>query len=112
MGRFKFTYDQNGLIVCREEMGLFRSILKIEPSQSDLFRFCEEAEDLYIYMAVSKPSANVKSRKGIFRAYEIVTMRESTDLVGFFFLLLYLNDHREQKWCPLLHFYFSAGVFH
>lgn len=88
-------------------MGLFRSIIKIEPSQLDLFRFCEEAEDLY-YMAVSKQSANVKSRKGIFRAYEIVTMRESIDLEGFFFLLLYLNDHREQKWCPLLHFCFSA----
>lgn len=42
-------------------------------------------------MAVSKQSANVKSRKGIFRAYEIVTMRESIDLVGFFSLLLYLN---------------------
>lgn len=89
-------------------MGLFRSIIKSEPSQSDLFRFCEEAKD----MVVSKQSANVKSRKGIFRVYEIVTMRESIDLVGFFFLLLYLNDHREQKWCPFLHFRFSAGVFH
>lgn len=93
-------------------MGLFRSIIKIEPSQSDLFRFCEKAEDLYIYMAVSKQSAKVKSRKVIFKAYEIVTMRESIDLVGLFFLLLYFNDHREQKWCPLLHFCFSAGVFH
>lgn len=54
IGRFKFTYDHNGLIVLREEMGLFRSINKIEPSQSDLLRFCEIAEDLYIWLSLSK----------------------------------------------------------
>lgn len=54
VGRFKFTYDHNELIVRQEEMGLFRSIIKIEPSQSDLFRFCEEAEDLYIWLSLSK----------------------------------------------------------
>lgn len=78
------------MIVRREEMGLFRSIIKIEQSQSDLFKVLWRSQRS-IYMTVSKQSSNVKARKGIFRAYEIVTMRESIDLVGFFSLLLYLN---------------------